>query len=294
MGKAVAALGKGQSALATTLTSLVTAIDDGNKAVRKAEDEKDEDKDKDKDDEVGKALRKARIAVRKAEDDDEDDDKDDKVEKARVALKAADASVSKAEDDADDDDKEKASEKARSELKTYRESLKGIVEKRAAAKATKDAAVAAGAPAAAPASTAAAAPTADVDAQVRKAMEPIAAALGRKVDDLMAAVQGASRSTSAPPEFAKAVAARLGAGLSLLSLCHDVHPSGNVAQPGTRGRPGLVEGDRAPYAQRLPYLPFRGGIGPLHHKGSRPGRGEPDGHAGALVVEDHAVLLPGL
>lgn len=187
-GASIESLQKGASALATTLTGLIGALEKAGE-----DDEKDEDKD-----EVTKSLRravrKASLAVVKAEDEDEEDA--DTVEKATDAVKALGTAVEKAENDAEDDDKEKAAEKARGEFRDLRTRLKKASEKRAAAKA-------APATPAAEAPAAAAAPS--VDEQVRKALEPVAAALGRKVDDLAGLLSGASRAPASPPEFAKAV-----------------------------------------------------------------------------------------
>jgi hypothetical protein len=80
---------------------------------------------KDEDEEVGKSLRKARIAVRKAESCD-DDECDENMGKAEVALKAAADMVSKAEDEAEDDEGEKKAEKARADLAALKGKFKAL------------------------------------------------------------------------------------------------------------------------------------------------------------------------
>ncbi len=176
--KAVTALTKSHRALLALISKAADA--DGD------EDEEKSNKDED---EVGKSLRKARIALRKAESDEEDDK--EAFEKAESVLKSADLAITKAEDDADSDEDEKKVEKARTEFKSLRKSLKDIK----AARVAKAAPVAVEAPAA----------TQKAEEIEAAALENFAKGQGVTVADMIAAIKVTKSETPlvAPPIFSK-------------------------------------------------------------------------------------------
>lgn len=191
---------EGTSALYQQLAGRLTGLEKSVKSlvdalVKASDEDGNEDEEKSNKDEIGKSLRKGRIAVRKAGDDEDEDE----FKKAESVLKSIADAISKAEDDAESDEDEKATEKARSELKTLKTALKAIADKRIEK--------------AAPAIVAEPVRDAPVTVKAEEieaaAFATIATSKGITVAQLMATL--ATSAINAPPTFTKANAANPGA-----------------------------------------------------------------------------------
>jgi hypothetical protein len=171
---------------------------------------------KDEDEDVGKSMRKARIAVRKAESCD-DDDYSENMEKAEAALKSVGETISKAEDDAEDDDDEKKAEKARADLTALKGKLKALK----VAKAT-------------PAPVAVVTKSEDEEKEEAKksqdaALAEFAASKGLTVADMLARISSPVATGAALPAFPPSFSKSAGASVStFIKRADDLRKAGTI------------------------------------------------------------------